>query len=826
MKSLNTKLWLGFISVFVIFAIIFIGSMILNFNRNVVTVTNSISEALVDSKTQNVGLLIEEYIREIEVMSEMEVFESGDLDRIKLELVRRSKLIHPDFLQLFYADETGINHTSLGYSVDISDREHFWAVFSGAYETFVSDPIVLRSTGEKTFVITSAVKKDDAVIAVVGASINMNRITEIASSLSIGENGYGWIVDKSGLVVSHPDKSKIMSVNVFENDDYGMQTIQDAIISGNKLSGEMIVNNGNAEYMYTQSIPGTPNWTFCFSISKKDADSSINAFIRSFVISMFALALVMVFAVRTLSRKITKPLMSLDLLMSEAANGNLDVYHDYEGTDEIGRMSKAFNQMIIALKKSISGFKSANEELMERNDETQALYEEMMASENALKDNYDELNLYKNQIEYLAYHNSRTGLFNKEYLVLMIEEWLNENRNVSLILISFKELIHYMETLDQHIMDLLHTVMGKHLEQTLDSIDHLGIYDIGIGKYILAVESGKKTLAEDLFKKLKSNLLKVRIMEGTTIKTSLISGGYDVNDPNINPENMIRYAEIAKSKNTFETEINWFNEQMYTDKMYRSQLESDLHHAERIGELYVVYQPVYGQDGQIKSAEALVRWNHRSFGQIPPDVFVPLAENTGNIELISIFVIEQVFKFKSILQNRHNVHIPVAINVSFFEFINPDFIEILNKRATFYEIPKNEIVLEVTETAFSTHMDLAKDNLLKLMASGYQIHLDDFGTGYSSLFYLNRFPVNALKIDREFTNQYLQDKKSQEIIKSILDLAFKLDMAVVAEGVETEEQFNALKAVNCTFFQGYFFSKPIDGETFIELIAHQLNKDI
>jgi EAL domain-containing protein (putative c-di-GMP-specific phosphodiesterase class I) len=150
----------------------------------------------------------------------------------------------------------------------------------------------------------------------------------------------------------------------------------------------------------------------------------------------------------------------------------------------------------------------------------------------------------------------------------------------------------------------------------------------------------------------------------------------------------------------------------------------------------------------------------------------------------------------------------------------------LNKRATFYEIPKNEIVLEITETAFSTHMDLAKDNLLKLMASGYQIHLDDFGTGYSSLFYLNRFPVNALKIDREFTNQYLQDKKSQEIIKSILDLAFKLDMAVVAEGVETEEQFNALKAVNCTFFQGYFFSKPIDGETFIELIAHQLNKDI
>jgi len=161
---------------------------------------------------------------------------------------------------------------------------------------------------------------------------------------------------------------------------------------------------------------------------------------------------------------------------------------------------------------------------------------------------------------------------------------------------------------------------------------------------------------------------------------------------------------------------------------------------------------------------------------------------------------------------------PMSVNISVVELLDPEFIERIESDVIKYESNREMIIFELTETAFSKHLSLVKDNIVKLMALGYQLHLDDFGTGYSSLTYLSEFPVNAIKIDQSFVSTFLETPKVLNVISTMIDLARKLDAQIIAEGVETIEQYNGLAELGCFTYQGFLLSKPIGQEALVELL--------
>ncbi|MBM7561738.1 bifunctional diguanylate cyclase/phosphodiesterase [Fusibacter tunisiensis] len=817
MKSLSSKLLIGFLILFMFFSSVLIALVNYNLNRNVKPFTDALNVEVVESKADEISILVASYLNEIRMIAQNPVFKSGDRYLIERELVAYGEVANPDFIQIIYANESGVNITSLGYAVDISDRPHYKAIVSGEHEFYIGEPIVLRSTGEKTFVITVRVPDSSGNLSLVGASIHLDRITQVAQTLSAETNGYGWIFDASGTVVSHPVSQYVFDTNIFEGDYFGLSSYVDPLKKGQELTNELVEIDGRKEYIFTRVIEGTPGWTFCYSVSGESVHAGLKSFLNGFYVSAAVFGFLFVLALRKLSVSFTKPIVNLSDLMEKAASGDLTVVHSYEAKDEIGNMSSAFNRMMAAIKKLMMNLEDANEALKENNMEIQALYQEMAASEETLRDNYDELNAYKTQIEYLAFHDPVSQLKNKAFLVRALKRLLTGSapENHVLICMSFSELNHYMDTLDQHVIEALHKDLGTKLDAYFDALNHSGLYDIGVGKYILLIPEHAVEDAVLFFRNLKIQLPAIQILENMMIKTTMIIGAYLVDHSCEDPTQMIQYAEIAKSESKIEYEINWFDADMLKERNYRSQLENDLHHAASLEEFSVVYQPILNENGEIVSAEALIRWHHKVYGMILPDLFIPIAENTGNIDLVGLFVIEQVLKFKKKLKEMYGQALPISINISFLELINPGFIDLLNSRVDYFEISRDSLILEITETAFSKHMDHAEMHLKALKEAGYRVHLDDFGTGYSSLFYLNRFEVDALKIDREFTNKYLTDSKTNEIMETIVSLAKRLQMKIIAEGVETEAEFIGLKSMTSMFYQGYYFSKPLSQDDFL-----------
>jgi EAL domain-containing protein (putative c-di-GMP-specific phosphodiesterase class I) len=241
----------------------------------------------------------------------------------------------------------------------------------------------------------------------------------------------------------------------------------------------------------------------------------------------------------------------------------------------------------------------------------------------------------------------------------------------------------------------------------------------------------------------------------------------------------------------------------------RLELEAQLRQAMETGQLELHYQPkVMVATGALAGLEALLRWNHPEQGRIPPMEFIPLAEECGLIIPLSYWVIEEACR--NLAQWREaGIDVKVAINLSARQFHDdklPQRIEAILERS---KVPGTSLEIELTEGVVMDEPRRAIVILQRLRALGLRISLDDFGTGYSSLTYLKRFPIGTVKIDRSFVMDLPDDSEDAAIVRAILDLARGLNLDVVAEGVETAEQLEFLRAAGCGQIQGYYFSPAL-----------------
>lgn len=283
------------------------------------------------------------------------------------------------------------------------------------------------------------------------------------------------------------------------------------------------------------------------------------------------------------------------------------------------------------------------------------------------------------------------------------------------------------------------------------------------------------------------------------------------------PEEILRDADTAmhQAKSAGRARYALFDKGMHARAVSLLQLETDMRRGVERGEFFAVYQPIVSlQTGMLTGFEALVRWRHPERGLISPADFIPLAEETGHINSIGQIVFDAVCSEMRQWQAESQKRIPisVSINLSGKQFTQDGLTDQIMRALERAGIEPRQIKLEITESVVMENIEAAIEMLEQLHARGIQLSIDDFGTGYSSLSYLHRLPIDTLKIDRSFIDRMEGSSENAEIVRTIIALGRNLRMSITAEGIETVDQLNQLRALDCDSGQGYLFSKPLEAE--------------
>ncbi|MDI4635896.1 EAL domain-containing protein [Pelomonas sp. V22] len=306
------------------------------------------------------------------------------------------------------------------------------------------------------------------------------------------------------------------------------------------------------------------------------------------------------------------------------------------------------------------------------------------------------------------------------------------------------------------------------------------------------------------------------------LSCSLSAGVVFFETPLAEQVNLLEKADVAlvEAKDRGKNQVVYFDQHLRDQLQERHELEKDLRQALHQGQFHLAYQPIVDQGNHVVGAEALMRWTHPDRGAISPGVFIPLAEQMRLINAMGWWVIEQAcLQLQAWQANPVTCDWWVSVNVSARQLKDPAFLDQLMQFVKRQQFPLQLLALELTETSLLDDLSSwTLDSLAQLRDLGIQLALDDFGTGFSSLMYLKELPLTKIKIDQSFVRTLLDNPKDQLITQSILTLANGLGLAVVAEGVETEEQLQYLKSVGCPLFQGYLFSRPTFAERLLTLV--------
>jgi diguanylate cyclase (GGDEF)-like protein/PAS domain S-box-containing protein len=416
-----------------------------------------------------------------------------------------------------------------------------------------------------------------------------------------------------------------------------------------------------------------------------------------------------------------------------------------------------------------------------------------------------------------AFHDALTSLPNRALLMdhlklALARSQRNEKAMFAVIYLDLDRFKVINDSLGHMIGDQLLVGIARRLENSLrpgDTIARLGgdeftilLEDIQDANYVIQIAE-----------RIQDELSAPFSLSGREVFTTVSIGIAISTKEYQQTEDILRDADTAmyRAKSLGKARYEIFDKGMHDQATKLLQVETDLRRAIEREEFFVFYQPIISfETGELRGFEALLRWRHPQRGFISPSDFIPVAEETGMIVPIGEYVLREACHQ---MQSWH-LTLPsdpplfISVNLSVKQFSQPDLVEKVVSILKETKLDPKTLKLEITESAVMENVEDATDLLTRLRALGLQISMDDFGTGYSSLSHLRRFPIDTLKIDRSFVTQMTED--NAEIVRTIIGLAQNLGMDVVAEGVETPDQIEMLKALGCEYGQGYFFSKPLD----------------
>ncbi|MBR0039923.1 MAG: EAL domain-containing protein [Oscillospiraceae bacterium] len=297
-------------------------------------------------------------------------------------------------------------------------------------------------------------------------------------------------------------------------------------------------------------------------------------------------------------------------------------------------------------------------------------------------------------------------------------------------------------------------------------------------------------------------------------RVRLRMGVYSNVDKSIEIQRRFDRAKSAADtvKGSFTRTIAFYDNTLHERELYAEQLIEDFHTAIAMGQFKVYYQPKFDvreDTPLLTSAEALVRWMHPKLGTVSPGVFIPLFEENGLIQELDTFVWKETARQISEWKERLGYYVPVSVNVSRIDLYDPNLIDTLSDIVAKNGLSPAELILEVTESAYTQDSDQIVEMVSELRDLGFRIEMDDFGTGYSSLNMISALPIDALKLDMHFIRDAFRQGGNTHMLEIIIEISDYLSVPVIAEGVETEKQLDALRALGCDIVQGYFFSSPV-----------------
>ena len=309
-------------------------------------------------------------------------------------------------------------------------------------------------------------------------------------------------------------------------------------------------------------------------------------------------------------------------------------------------------------------------------------------------------------------------------------------------------------------------------------------------------------------------------------RVRLRMGVYPRVDKTIDMERRFDRAKMASDtvRGSFARTIGTYDSTLHERELYAEQLIEDFPAAIEENQFTVYYQPKFDvrpDTPVLAGAEALVRWIHPKLGFISPGVFIPLFEENGLIQKLDLFVWHETARQIREWKAKLGYSVPVSVNVSRIDMFDPALVDTLQSVLETYDLASSDLRLEVTESAYTQDSDQIVETVQRLRSLGFQIEMDDFGTGYSSLNMVSSLPIDALKLDMRFIRDAFKKGGNTHMLEIILDIADYLSVPVIAEGVETEEQLDALRTMGCDLVQGYFFSKPVSAAEFEPFILQK-----
>ena len=457
--------------------------------------------------------------------------------------------------------------------------------------------------------------------------------------------------------------------------------------------------------------------------------------------------------------------------------------------------------------------------------------EQLERLEHVIKVRTSGLEAANRQLRHLATHDALTGLPNRilldDRLAQAVAHADRDGRSFALLVCDLDRFKLVNDSLghgagDQLLQEVARRLTG--LVRTVDTVARFGGDEFVLLLTSIQDSQDAQRLADRAIEVLQAP---VRIA-GIDVHTSPSIGIAFYPDDGGTIEALTSHADAAMycAKQRGRGNVQCYEGGMNAGSEDRVQLESDLHNAIALNQFELYYQPkVNTATGMVRSAEALIRWVHPVRGLIPPDGFIPLAEECGLIGAIGEWVVRQACRQARAWQDSGMAPLRISVNLSPSQFRGSGLTESIRSALKDANLHPQYLEVELTESAVMSEPEESIAILEQLSAMGVLVSVDDFGTGYSSMSYLRRFPIDKLKIDRVFINEIASRPEDASIVRAIVSLAHSLRLKVVAEGVETPAQLDFLKNVGCDEYQGFHFSRPVPAADF-ERVVREKSKHV
>lgn len=496
------------------------------------------------------------------------------------------------------------------------------------------------------------------------------------------------------------------------------------------------------------------------------------------LITAVAIIIALLFAA-LFSRRVARPVTSLSTLAQNIAEGTYTQDIDTQSN------SREFNHLA-------SAFKTMQQSIREREE----------------------------KIRYQAQRDLLTGLFNRYHIDGIMREAFSHKTPFQVVGVNVYGLRGVNDVFGYHSGDVLLQTLAQRLQQLPGSAARLTA-----GELLWLPEQPQSL---DSLVKIKQQLEGIVSSGDVDIKLQISLVLFDCPKDANNTEHLFRRLNIAFDEAHHQQQSILFYNTEYEQRYLRrltivTELKKVLNHQQ--SELSMVYQPkLHLPSQQILAAEALIRWNSHSLGFVSPEEFISIAEQGGLIDQITRWVIERVAKDIASL-NERGIELSVAINLSARDVVNPEILTLITDTLNQHSLPVTSFSVEVTESDFVKDTDEAIEHLLAYRQAGFKSAIDDFGTGYSSMEYLKHLPVDALKIDKSFVLTVETDEGDQHIVRTVIELAHKFHLEVIAEGVESQAALAFLSQWGCEWAQGYYIARPMPITALIDWMPEHTHKN-